>query len=255
MRNQPLTGFVLHQKPYQDNRSLTYFFSQEFGIVNGIGKKNLPLFVPLSVFATGKSELKTFSQSQMLSHAVLRQPLSGQAMFAGLYLNELLVKLLPPETACDSLWLAYQQCLTQLANLDQDNNEITPDEQLKYRLRQFEQQLFIELGYAIDFRYDSQGVPIEKNQYYRYQLQEGFVPVMMAENTGKGQPHDVFLGQDLYDWQNWLQHTETGEMVARVAYLSLLSPMGRLYRRIMDTLLNYQPLHSRELWRQLVQYQ
>ncbi|WP_353891951.1 recombination protein O N-terminal domain-containing protein [Faucicola atlantae] len=39
MRQQPLTGYVLHQKPYQENRGLLTLFSAEFGIVHGIGKK------------------------------------------------------------------------------------------------------------------------------------------------------------------------------------------------------------------------
>lgn len=245
MRNEPLTGFVLHQKPYRENRSLTYFFSQEFGLVNGIGKKNLPLFVPISVFATGKSDLKSFSQSQLLQNA---QPLHGQAQFAGLYLNELLVKLLPPEESCHPLWQAYQQSLNCLANLN--HQFFNPNDYLKLLLRQFEQQLFEELGYAIDFSHDNQGELIVPTSHYRYQLQAGFVPVVIAETTGKGQDLTVFLGQDLQVWQNSLQEND-----ADFSDLALLNQMGKLYRQVVDNLLNHQPLQSRELWRELAKYQ
>lgn len=248
MRNEPLIGFVLHQKPYRENRSLTYFFSQEFGLINGVGKKNLPLFVPISVFATGKSDLKNFSQSQLLQNIQPLQNLHGQAQFVGLYLNELLVKLLSPEEPCIPLWQAYQQSLKRLASLNSQTFET--NDYLKLLLRQFEQQLFEELGYAIDFSRDSHGKPIMPTSHYRYQLQEGFVPMVIAGNTGKGQDLTVFLGQDLQAWQASLQKNN-----ADFSDLALLNQMGKLYRQIVDNLLNHQPLQSRELWRELAKYQ
>lgn len=245
MRNEPLTGFVLHQKPYRENRSLTYFFSQEFGLVNGIGKKNLPLFVMLAVFAAGKSELKSFSQSQLIHNAL---PLQGHAQFAGLYLNELLVKLLPPEEPCESIWHAYQHSLLNLTNLNKQAP--SSNDYLKLILRQFEHQLFEELGYALDFSHDSQGEPIIPTLHYRYQLQDGFVPVVMAENTGKGQDLTVFSGQDLQDWQHNLRQNTVS-----LSNLPLLNQISKLYRQVVDNLLNHQPLQSRELWRELAKYQ
>ena len=257
MRQQPLTGFVLHQKPYRETRSLNYFFSRELGLVNGIGKNNLPLFVPISLFATGKSELKSFSQSQIM-HPV--PSLYGQAQFAGLYLNELSVKLLSPEVACEALWQAYQRSLLNLANLTHCQTLSTSDG-LKLILRQFEQKLFEERGLAIDFNHDIQGEPILPHLHYRYQLQAGFIPVVMAENTGKGQPLDVFVGRALQDWQAYLDNSlensllEDKNSLSLKTAVSLLNPMGRLYRQIVDNLVNYQLLQSRELWQDLKKYQ
>lgn len=251
MRNQLLTGFILHQKPYRENRSITYFFSQEFGLVNGIGKKNLPLFLPLTLFATGKSELKNFSQSQIIADNSLKT-LNGQALFAGLYLNELLVKLLPVEEPCENLWQAYQQTLLNLTTLD---SQFQPAEQLKFNLRYFEQKLFEELGYAIDFTHDSQSEVITVNQHYRYQLQDGFVPIIVTENTGKNQSLDVFLGKDLQEWQHWLENFTKNSPNFTQENIALLNQMGKLYRQIVDSLINYQVLQSRELWRELAKYQ
>lgn len=248
MRNEPLTGFILHQKPYRENRSLTYFFSQEFGLVNGIGKKNLPLFLPISLFATGKNELKNFSQSQIIAGSELK-PLSGQAMFAGLYLNELLVKLLRVEVPCETLWQAYQQSLEALAYLTHSPH---PNAMLKFILRYFEQKLFEELGYAIDFMQDSVGETITPNQHYHYQLQSGFVAIVLSENTGRGQA--VFLGQDLQDWQTWLDNFAPNEAFFSQKNIHLLNQMGKLYRQVIDNLVNYQVLQSRELWRELTKY-
>lgn len=256
MRNQPLTGFVLHQKPYRENRSITYFFSKEYGLVNGIGKKNLPLFLPLSVFATGKTELKNFSQSQLVQNSQL-MPLNGQAMFAGLYLNEILVKILSVEEPCEPLWQAYQQSLLNLATLKLATPDTQHDVMLKILLRQFEHALFSDLGYAIDFTQDSFGELINANQYYRHQLQTGFVPIIVAENTGKGQGVDIFLGKDLLLWQGWVNVNQHSQILANFSPDDniLLNQMGKLYRTLIDNLLNYQPLQSRELWRELAKYQ
>ena len=58
MRNEALVGYLLHQRPYQERRALYYLFSQQHGVVHGVGKKGAPLFMPLQLFATGKRDLK-----------------------------------------------------------------------------------------------------------------------------------------------------------------------------------------------------
>ena len=50
MRNQLLTGYILHQKPYGESRSLIYLFSEEWGVVHGIGKKKLTAICPYTIF-------------------------------------------------------------------------------------------------------------------------------------------------------------------------------------------------------------
>lgn len=118
MRNESLVGYLLHQRSYQEKRAIYYLFSQQHGVVHGIGKKGAPLFEPLQLFATGKRDLKTFTQiiiSQFDSlqdnehHATQTDRSSvaspnqrygqirGQQQYAALYLNEILWKLLPSE--------------------------------------------------------------------------------------------------------------------------------------------------------------
>lgn len=249
MRQQGLTGYVLHQRPYQESRSLLYFFSKEFGVVHGIGKKNLPMFVPITVFATGKNALKTFSQSQLLTGY---DALTGQGLFAGMYLNEILIKLLPVEEPLPALWQSYQACVVQLAQIFQapDDNSLTL---LKWQLRQFETRLFEQLGYGLDFTSDTLGQVIQPNQSYAYQLQQGFLP-LISDDTA-----DLMLtGAQLIDWQKLLQQTSEFEQDLKdkpEAVKLLLDKVGSIYRNVLDNLLNYQVLQSRELWRQFTQYQ
>lgn len=264
MRNQALTGYVLHQAAYGESRSLIYLFSQEFGMIHGLGKKNLPLFMPISLFANGKKSLKTFSQSQIgagMSSGI--NTLTGQGLFAGLYLNEVLVKLLPIEQPMPLIWDSYQNTIQQIATIftktvlhNAINNDPLPKPPddlslLKFLLRQFEHQLFDELGYGIDLHHDSVGDTLVSTQAYRYRLQQGFVPIA-SEDLDR---HSV-TGQMIEQWQQWLttplqfindyqqQPTPTR---------SLLNQISHSYRMVIDDLLDYQTLQSRELWRQLNQ--
>ena len=137
MRNEALIGYLLHQRPYQEKRALYYLFSQQHGVIHGIGKKGAPLFMPLQLFATGKRDLKTFSQINIaplssiqgsvtqdslapedsqadLAEALHHESISGQHQYAALYLNEILWRLLPTEDPMPVLWQHYQNSLYQL---------------------------------------------------------------------------------------------------------------------------------------------
>lgn len=248
MRNQLLTGFILHQKPYGESRSLIYFFSQQLGVVHGVGKKNLPLFVPIQLFATGKNALKTFSQSQLLDFS---QSLTGQGLFAGMYLNEILLKLLPVEESMPELWQGYQDSINNIAHIFQAK---TPDlTALKWQLRQFETLLLEQLGYGLDFLTDALGTPIQSEQNYRYQLQQGFVPLLPMDKA-----EIMLIGQQLSQWHTFLQDTNLfdKDFAKNASEINvLINTVSHVYRTILDNLLNYQTLQSRELWRELTKYQ
>lgn len=244
MRQQRLTGYVLHQKPYQESRSLLALFSAEFGMIHGVGKKNLPLFVPLQVFANGKSNLKTLSQSQALTTV---QPLGGQALYVGMYLNELLAKLLPFEEAMPLIWAAYTDSLTMLGTWQTNGANALL---LKWQLRWFETQVLDELGYGIDFCHTSDGEELNSDTRYQYRLQQGFVPGLALDEHQT----PTLTSHDLVTWQQWLDHPTLFEQACQTAPFvcaQLLSKIGYVYRTSIDHLLGYQPLQSRELWRSL----
>lgn len=251
MRNQPLTGYILHQKPYGETRSLIYLFSEELGVVHGIGKKNLPLFVPIELFATGKHSLKTFSQSQILQHQLT---LTGQSLFAGLYLNEILQKLLPVEEPLPELWQEYAQCVTHIATLFGVPDDLPQDmTRLKWYLRRFENVLFEQLGYGFDFEKDALGDSLISTQRYQYQLQQGFMPMLAMDKS-----EIEITGKQLATWQQSLQAEAlfTQLMTDNVDLAKqLVNSIGVIHRHLMDSLLNYQTLQSRMLWQQLSQYQ
>lgn len=245
MRHQLLTGYLLHQRPYQENRSLWIFFSEEVGIIHGVGKKNLPLFTPIQLFATGKNSLKTFSQSQP---QITNIRLTGQGLYVGLYLNELLVKLLPVEENFVKIWHHYQQILQNIYPLFQPKTEDSLI-WLKWYLRQFENLLLTELGYGVDFLHNHLNEPLQLTKYYQYQWQQGFVEWQYC-------PNDVVIltGEQILTWHGWLNNPQqfANIMSDSANFLIILQHMSQIYRQMIDNLLHHQPLKSRELWQQLI---
>lgn len=223
MRNQSLTGFAIHQRAFRERSHILHFFSHEFGRVDGVTRQLPPSLYHLTqVHATGKTALKNFSQID-----VRGQPfyLQQKALFAGFYLNELLLKLLPIEEAMPDTFVAYAQALEALKVLAQDDPH---QQQLKLILRCFERTFLTELGYAIDYCSDAQGQAIDANQYYQFLGQDGFV----RKDDQRG-----FYGQDILNL-SCIQDI-------KLEHISILT---RLYRIILNEILGNKPLKSRQLW-------
>lgn len=249
MRNEALTGYLLHQRPYQEKRALYSLFSKEHGVVSGVGKKGAPLFEPLQLFATGKRELKTFSQIIIAPTEPLPEPtqnspyqkISGQNQYAALYLNEVLWRLLPQEDAAPKLWQDYEASLNRL-------KQPLTDSELRLCLRRFEQQLFAQLGFVISLTHDSLGNPIAADSTYRFTPDSGFLVAAVSQNADKPSNHEpsianAFLGSDIQT------------MASLGINEATLNQFSRLYRQLIDHLLDHKPLQSRKLWQQQLRYQ
>lgn len=258
MRNEALIGYLLHQRPYQEKRALYYLFSQQHGVIHGVGKKGAPLFMPLQLFASGKRDLKTFTQINIaplsliqdsvaqnslalkdsnvnLAQTLHHENISGQHQYAALYLNEILWRLLPTEDPMPILWQHYQNSLQQL------KQPLTADE-LRLCLRQFEAYLFNELGFALTLKHDSLDQPIEPDAWYRFLPDVGLIPIVHNDNES-AVAQTVFKGNEILS------------MAEQSLSTSNLNAWSRLHRRLIDHLLDYQPLQSRLLWQQQQRYQ
>jgi DNA repair protein RecO (recombination protein O) len=258
MRNEALIGYLLHQRSYQEKRALYYLFSQQHGVIHGVGKKGAPLFMPLQLFATGKRDLKTFTQIQITSQTTLQTSneqkegtsaalstvpysnINGQHQYAALYLNEILWRLLPTEDPMPVLWQHYQDSLQQLKQ-PLDNTE------LRLCLRQFEQHLFNELGFTLTLTHDNIEHTIEPNCVYRFLPDVGLLPIM--QNAIESEHLESSTGQTIFK----------GIDIIEMAYLGItkatLNNWSKLHRHLIDHLLDYQPLQSRLLWQQQQRYQ
>lgn len=238
MRNQALTGYLLHHKPYQEKRALCYIFSKEFGVIHGISRKGIPLFECLQLFATGKKSLKTFSQVQVAS---TNTPIRGSQQYAALYLNEVLHRLLPVEDPMPELWVQYDASITLL-------REPLNSDELRLCLRAFEHSLFTALGYEILLTHDSESQVIKAGRVYRYVADSGFEVVSKASEPSS-KTNQILAHSAIFSGDEILQMQQSGITMDSIALWS------RLYRYLIDHLLDHKPLHSRLLWQQQHRYQ
>ncbi len=217
-------AFLLHSRPYRENQVIVELLTENEGKVSAIGyvgktqKSNkkglLQPFLPLTVLLKGKANLKNLSRVEACQKSYA---LSGNFLYSGFYLNELLVRLLGEHISCQSLYLQYQNSIAALAKQE-------PIEQV---LRQFETVLLEELGMCFDFS------PVfESDQSHFYYLPEqGFIPALAKLNSPRYQREHI-------------------QEIALQAFSSsdVLRSYKILMRQVINHLLAGQPLNSRKLF-------
>ncbi|MBV7314227.1 DNA repair protein RecO [Shewanella sp. NIFS-20-20] len=160
-------GYILHQRPYRENSVILHLLIDGVGRVDAIarqgqGKRSqraiLQLFQPLLLQYRAKSELATITSIEAYAPAI---PLQGQALYAGMYLNEILYRCLKGQTG-ESLFVPYHQSLmAQATQIDAS------------QLRYFELSLLAELGGVADLSRTVDGTAIANHIDYQYIADEG----------------------------------------------------------------------------------
>jgi len=182
----------------------------------------LQLFQPLLVSLSGRGELKTLTGLES-SLGALR--LEGQRLFSGMYVNELLTRLLLSHVEHKQLYLAYQDTIAALQG--------KADMQLL--LRQFELCLLSELGYGINLELDCYShEPIEEGLSYHFTPDVGF---QALSEKAKHHSDRVFLGSHILALR---EHDMEDKDVVRTA--------KRLLRTALAAHLGGKPLNSRSLF-------
>ncbi|AYF87910.1 DNA repair protein RecO [Pseudomonas sp. JS3066] len=223
MISAALPAFVLHSRAYRESSALVDFFTPEGrlrAVLRGARGKAGTLarpFLPLEAEFRGRGELKNVGR---LESAGIPNLLAGEALFSGLYLNELLVRLLPAEDPQPALFEHYAVTVQALAA----NRPLEP------LLRAFEWRLLDELGYGFALDSDLAGQPIAPEGIYRLLPDAGLEPV------GQLQP-GLFQGRELLalaeaDW----------------SAPGALGAAKRLMRQALAPHLGGRPLVSRELF-------
>ncbi|MEH6386923.1 DNA repair protein RecO [Pseudomonas profundi] len=192
--SRPLSpAYVLHSRPYRDTSALVDLFTLHQGLQRAVwrgarGQRRglVPqAFMPLMVATTGRGELKTLTQAEAAGSYVLLQ---GDALFSGMYLNELLIRLVYPGDPQPVLFAAYQHALEQLAA----NAPVEPV------LRQFEWQLLDGLGYGFSLTIDARGQPVVADARYVWQAEQGLV--VLESGNGGGVPGSALRAMAANDW-------------------------------------------------------
>ena len=233
MRVSLQPSYILHSRPYRDTSALLEVFTAEYGrislVARGARRRSrggsngalLQPFIPLLLSFSGRTELKTLTATEAVGK-VLR--LRGERMFSGLYVNELLVRLLHQHDAHPQLFAAYAGTLQALAG----------DDVVDTVLRRFEFTLLHELGYSFDLGVDgSSGAVVREELWYHYHSDFG----MVARGDATDQSRPAYAGSDLLVMAG-------GEFDGQVRLTA-----KRLLRQALATHLGAAPLRSRDLFR------
>jgi DNA repair protein RecO (recombination protein O) len=224
-RAQLQPAFVLHRRPYGNTSLLLEAFVLDAGrlplLAKGatsgrvFGASLLQPFVPLLLSRAGRGEVRTLGRYEAEGPPIT---LTGERLYCGFYVNELLVRLLPREEPHPGLFAAYGATLARLAQ------EGDPEP----ALRCFEVALLAELGYALllDREADS-AAPVQPAARYDFVVEKGPVATAGGELSGA----------TLLKLANGAAPVGEERREAR-----------RLLRRVLDHYLGGRALKSRELF-------
>jgi len=221
-------AFILHSRNYRDNSLILDLLTREAGRYSVVARGarsgrsrvrgRLQPFTPLLIASVGRGELKTSTAIDFPGNPFR---LEGDRLMLGLYVNELLYRLLGRFDPVTGLFDEYRLLLTSL----QEHSSGIAD------VRMFELCLLQELGYGISFEYDARdGEPVEEEACYKYVVQEGFHRVSEAGD-------DAFYGGELLALASGRLEEVNGQK------------LKKLTRKSLGVLLGDKPLKSRSLFR------
>ncbi|MHB1678468.1 MAG: DNA repair protein RecO [Sulfuriferula sp.] len=233
-------GFVLHSYPFRETSLIVESFTRDHGrialVARGARRPRSQLrglmqaFTPLLLSYAGKNELRTLHKAEWQGGLAIPQ---GMGLLCGFYINELMLKLLARDDPHPSLFEPYMATLQALTT-----PHLTPTD-YAIILRQFEQRLLAELGYAQPFTHEAEtGQPVMAELSYHYLCERGALRIA-EHNSNLG---IILRGKTLLD----LAHDNYTDPVS-------LAQGKQLMRHIINHHLDGQTLHARELLKDLQQ--
>ena len=177
-------AFLLHRRSYRETSLFLEFLTREHGRVSVLGKglrrkkgataAVLFPFAPLRISWSARGELPILTDVEVAA----AQPLAdARSLACGLYLNELVLRLLAPQDPHPPIFEVYRQALRRLAT----------GEEREAVLRSFEVLLLAGLGYEMPLECDiASGDGLDPSRYYRFIIEQGPVAAMPDSGAVRG---------------------------------------------------------------------
>jgi DNA repair protein RecO (recombination protein O) len=167
-------AFLLHQRPWQNSSQLLEVLSMHYGRIGLIAQGSrrqrrgaralLQPFVPLRMSWVRRGELGRMTAVEPGSAPL---ELSGSALLAGYYANELIITLTSRDDPAAELFAHYTHCVGELAAGDS----------VARNLRLFEYRLLAALGFGLQLDVESgSGQPLSADREYAFSLDDGARP-------------------------------------------------------------------------------
>lgn len=228
-------AYVLHRRPFQNSSLLIDFFTLDYGRIRAIAKgarggksryrSLLQLFSPILISFSGRGEVKTVTGVETQLSPI---SLQGDCLFSGLYINELLVRLLHNQEEHTDLYKSYQATLLSMQ----------AREPVERALRKFELNLLADLGYGLNLHTDCvTHLPIASELSYYFRPDIGFSVSVDSLDAGQLDHEGQIPGAHILA----LQALELDDIqVAKTA--------KKILRRALAEHLGEKPLASRSLF-------
>ncbi len=227
MRVQLEQAYCIHSRQYRETSQIMEMLTPEHGLIScvfrGSKKKNSGamgiVFTPLLISWGGKGDLFTLTNIETAGAKHINLP---NMYILGLYLNELILKLVPKSSPSREIFDLYENILHSLDN----------DDKQEKLLRLFEIELLglVGHGLSLDKEVDHE-TPIQKDKVYRYDM--GLGPARVQQESSAW---NVIKGATLLGLRSPMNMDA-----------SCLVEAKRLMRGVINWHLNNRPLHSREI--------
>jgi DNA repair protein RecO (recombination protein O) len=224
-------AYVLHRRRYRETSLMLECLSAEHGRVGIVargalrarkrGGDSMQPFQKYKIAWFGRSDLHTLTKLEPAANVL---KLTGERLFSGFYVNELVMRLTGRHDPNSDLFTIYEQTLQSLAR------DAVPIEPV---LRRFEKRLLDACGYGLQLAVEAEnGAEIEASREYHYVVEEG---PMRAHDGGRGVTVD---GETL------LALAANGEL-----HEPQLQQAKKLMRFVLHHYIGDRPLASRALFR------
>lgn len=222
-------AYVLHSRAYRNTSLLVELFTKDAGRLTVVarGAKRpksswaglLQPFVPISVSYVGQHDLKTLREVE-LSGGMIR--LDHMRLWCGLYVNELIMKLIHQHDPHPELFVYYETLLRQLTSA----SELVQEQ----RLRRFERELLKMLGYELQLHQDADShEQIKPDAYYHYLPEIGLKQAPRYESDSSM----IFSGRHILA----IEADELDDLL-------VLRDAKKILRLALSPLLNYKVLQT-----------
>jgi len=172
-------AWLLHHRPFRDSSQLLDIISRDSGRLTLVARGSrsarsrlrgiLRPFMPLQMSWSIRSDLGTLTGAEMDGPPIA---LSGDALLAGYYVNELMLNLLHRHDPQPEIFVAYARSINGFAGRSD----------LSACLREFEIALLRNLGYALILDREAQTLKaLQADRIYEYRVDQGPVPVSRSD--------------------------------------------------------------------------
>ena len=215
--NEP--AFVLHTRPWRETSLQVEVLAEQYGriglIARGVhGLKRHVLRAALQPLqyirldAEPRGELARLISAEALDAA---PRLTGDAMLAAFYINELVLRLAPRNDPLPELYQAYADTRAHLGN----------DVSLAWTLRRFERDLLNALGSGFSYDVDGDGIDIDPAARYRLDPEHG--PRRLFSDRGHDERSTAATGRALLAMASDQMPNAEDLASLRLAFRSVLS--------------------------------